>query len=115
MNEPPLQLEGFLYICYRVTEKGKCIMKIYGLMTTFALILFEQCFTMNAQTTAKDGDWSALQVVLRHTQEAEHMIRVGDVDNLNSGWERDFNPFPGRPTSVHSYPSQKMMFQLRIS
>jgi len=79
-------------------------MKRSIIFAVIALIFFAQYFSMNAQTTANDGDWSAQQVILRHTQEAELMIRVGDIDNLNFGWESDFNPFIGRPTSVHSYP-----------
>lgn len=79
-------------------------MKRSIIFAVIALIFFAQYFSMNAQTTANDGDWSAQQVILRHTQEAELMIRVGDIDNLNFGWESEFNPFLGRPTSVHSYP-----------
>lgn len=35
---------------------------------------------------------------------ADIIIRVGDVDNLNFGWPKGFDPFCGMNTSVHSYP-----------
>lgn len=60
--------------------------------------------SINAQNTTTDGDWSQNQIVLKNTPEADIMIRVGDIDNLNFGWEKDFNPFLGKPTSTHSFP-----------
>ena len=64
----------------------------------FSLNLFAQ------RTTATDGDWSKQFLVLRNTDEADLMIRVGDIDNLGFGFEEEFNPFTGRSTGSHSYP-----------
>lgn len=59
---------------------------------------------LRARTTDTDGDWSAQQVTLSDTREAERVIRVGDIDNLGFGFEDGFIPFTGRPTSTHSFP-----------
>ncbi len=57
-----------------------------------------------AQTTATDGDWKKQFAVLKNTIEADAMIRVGDIDNLNQGWIEGFNPFSGRSTDAHPFP-----------
>lgn len=62
------------------------------------------CQSAIAQTTATDGNWSANSVVMKNTPEADVMIRTGDIDNLNFGWEEGFNPFTGKPTPIHAYP-----------
>ncbi|HJS53074.1 MAG TPA: OmpA family protein [Chitinophagaceae bacterium] len=54
--------------------------------------------------TGDDGDWSAQNVVLANTQEAEWMIRAGDIDNLGFGWEEGFTPFSGKSTFPHGFP-----------
>ena len=61
---------------------------------------------LNAQvkTVSADTDWELQQVVLKNTQEAEFIIRIGDVDNLGFGWPQGFDPFCGRMTESHSYP-----------
>ncbi|MBC7874812.1 MAG: OmpA family protein [Ferruginibacter sp.] len=56
------------------------------------------------RTTAMDGDWSKQFLVLKNTPEAALMIRVGDIDNLNFGWEEDFNPFSGKSSASHGFP-----------
>ncbi len=57
-----------------------------------------------AQVTAEDGDWAAKTVRLSNTPEAELMIRTGDIDNLNFGWQANFDPFSGGNTPVHGFP-----------
>ncbi len=51
-----------------------------------------------------DQDWASRQVTLKHTAEAECIIRIGDVDNLGWGWPPDFDPFCGFTTQSHPYP-----------
>ena len=62
--------------------------------------------TLEAQvkTVSADVDWQQQQAVLRNTIEAEYIIRVGDVDNLNFGWPESFDPFCGRMTEGHYFP-----------
>src|SRR6478609_7207567 len=70
-------------------------------------ILFLQIlltFSVKAQTPATDGDWKKHHVALLNTPEADVMIRVGDIDNLNYGFARGFDPFTGKATPVHGYP-----------
>ena len=59
---------------------------------------------MQARVTDADGDWSAVEVVLENTREAERIIRVGDIDNLGFGFPDDFNPFTGKSTDPHPFP-----------
>jgi len=32
------------------------------------------------------------------------MIRLGDIDNLNYGWPKNFSPFSGASTPIHDWP-----------
>lgn len=52
----------------------------------------------------ENGDWTAQNVTLYDTPEAELMIRAGDIDNLSFGWPVEFNPFSGHSTPSHSFP-----------
>lgn len=72
------------------------------------IIIFSFLFTVNlfinAQTTSNDGDWKSNYSFLKNTEEAEYMLRIGDIDNLGFGWPADFNPFCGKKTPSHKYP-----------
>jgi len=59
---------------------------------------------VNNRITDDDGDWSAQNVLLTNTREADWMIRAGDIDNLGFGWEEGFTPFSGKSTFAHNYP-----------
>ncbi|GJM24809.1 MAG: hypothetical protein DHS20C16_12240 [Phycisphaerae bacterium] len=54
--------------------------------------------------TPENGDYSAKYVVLHDTSEAEFMVRVGDIDNLNNGFDEFFDPFSGNVTPPHDFP-----------
>ena len=41
---------------------------------------------------------------MSNTPEAEMMVRVGDIDNLNCGWRGGFDPFSRQETDSHEYP-----------
>jgi hypothetical protein len=68
------------------------------------LILSVTSLKAQVKTVSADTDWELQQVVLKNTQEAEFIIRMGDVDNLGFGWPQGFDPFCGRMTESHSYP-----------
>ena len=55
-------------------------------------------------TDILNGDWSLRTSVLRDTPEADLVVRTGDIDNLNFGWQEGFDPFSGQSTPAHSYP-----------
>lgn len=76
---------------------------IYKYLFMFALLL---CVAVShAQTiTEEDGNWSEQYVTLTNTSQAELMVRVGDIDNLNFGWPTEFNPFSGNNTPGHGFP-----------
>lgn len=59
--------------------------------------------TYGQRITGNDGDWTKQYLVLKSTPEADLMILVGDIDNLNFGFEDKFDPFSGRSTDTHGY------------
>ena len=56
------------------------------------------------KTVSADTEWQKQQAVLKNTIEAEYILRVGDVDNLNFGWPESFDPFCGRMSEGHYFP-----------
>ncbi len=78
-------------------------------MKSILLIVF--VFTIGvfskAQTDADNGDWKKRYVFLKNTPEAEYMIRYGDVDNLNYSWEEGYNPFIGKSSTSHNWPTEQ--------
>lgn len=72
-------------------------------IVSFSLIIL--AFTSYSQrVTDTDGDWSKQFLVLKNTREADLMIRVGDIDNLGFGFDKEYNPFSGWSTWSHDYP-----------
>lgn len=67
-------------------------------------VIFAATVPSAAQVTPDNGDWKAQYVKMENTPEAQFMIRSGDIDNLNFGWEPGFTPFSGKPTPAHNYP-----------
>jgi hypothetical protein len=51
-----------------------------------------------------NGNWNKKREIKRDTDEAQLMVRVGDIDNFGFGWPYNFNPFSGNDTSVHTFP-----------
>lgn len=78
-------------------------MKILWLL---AFILLNTLSNVCAQnnTVTDDKNWQSNHVTLSNTAEADYIIRLGDIDNLNFGWEEDYDPFCGRSTYAHGYP-----------
>lgn len=71
------------------------------------LVLVAICiFRSEAQinTISSDVDWEKQQVVLKNTEEADFIIRLGDVDNLGFGWPEQFDPFCGMMSVSHDFP-----------
>lgn len=60
----------------------------------------------NAQvkTVSDDVNWKSQQEILKGTNEADLIIRIGDVDNLGFGWPEEFDPFCGMMTISHEFP-----------
>ena len=56
------------------------------------------------KTVSADADWKSQQTVLKNTNEADFIVRIGDVDNLGFGWPENFDPFCSRTTDAHAYP-----------
>ncbi|KAF0200488.1 MAG: Cna B domain-containing [Bacteroidetes bacterium] len=52
----------------------------------------------------KVDNWKKKRVVMKNTPDAELMVRVGDVDNINSGFAQGYNPFSGELTEWNEYP-----------
>jgi hypothetical protein len=52
----------------------------------------------------KVDDWKKKRVVMKNTPDAELMVRVGDIDNINSGFAQGYNPFSGELTEHNVFP-----------
>jgi OmpA-OmpF porin, OOP family len=72
----------------------------------FILLGLVQSFFLHAQvkTVSSDTEWNQQLAVVTNSIEADYIIRIGDVDNLNFGWPEGFDPFCGRMTETHNYP-----------
>ncbi len=81
-------------------------MKTIIIIEFIAVFSLLSCFTAFSQvnTVSSDKEWDQQHVTLTKTAEAEYIIRLGDVDNLNFGWPEGFDPFCGRTNESHSYP-----------
>ncbi len=60
---------------------------------------------MSGRYSEEDGYWQQKYIRKSHTTEAEWMIRLGDIDNLGFGFDKNFNPFSGDTTVFHALPS----------
>jgi outer membrane protein OmpA-like peptidoglycan-associated protein len=78
----------------------KIIAICYLLCSSFCLFAQES----KPKNSKNDGNWSLKQLTLKKTPEAELMIRVGDIDNVNFGFYEDYNPFSGKSTDSHAFP-----------
>jgi len=76
---------------------------VFGALTSFGL---------KAQTVTDDKDWSSQSAFLKGSSEADYIIRIGDVDNLNFGWPESFDPFCGRLSESHPWPSEILQSDL---
>ncbi|MBE0663282.1 MAG: carboxypeptidase regulatory-like domain-containing protein [Bacteroidales bacterium] len=52
----------------------------------------------------KVDDWKKKRVIMKNTPDAELMVRVGDIDNINSGFAQGYNPFSGELTEWNEFP-----------
>lgn len=73
------------------------------MLTFFTLALLAQA----PKTVSEDRDWKKQSATLKNSLEAEWIIRVGDVDNLNFEWPEGFDPFCGRMSETHSWPTSE--------
>ncbi|MCS7075918.1 MAG: OmpA family protein [Bacteroidia bacterium] len=60
---------------------------------------------LSGKYTEEDGFWQEKYVRKSHTPEAEWMIRIGDIDNLGFGFDKNYNPFSGDTNQFHPPPS----------
>ncbi len=61
-------------------------------------VLLEIHFGANAQGW---DDWTKKKMILKNG-EADLIVRVGDIDNFNQGFPKDFNVFAGKPAPAHT-------------
>ncbi len=48
--------------------------------------IFIQSVVAQVKTVSEDREWANQNATLKNSIEAEYIIRIGDVDNLNFGW-----------------------------
>ena len=73
---------------------------------SFALLLASSVAVGEPRTISEDRAWDRQGATLTNSLEAEFIVRVGDVDNLDFGWPEGFDPFCGRMTAAHGFPWQ---------
>lgn len=71
-----------------------------------ALFLVFAAVVLAPPAASADGDETTPGRVLAGGDEADLVVRVGDIDNLGFGWPAGFDPFTGRDTPVHPFPFQ---------
>lgn len=52
----------------------------------------------------KYPEWYEKYEIKKFTEEADLVVRVGDIDNLGFGWPLNYDPFSGKETPSHSFP-----------
>ncbi|NRY59953.1 carboxypeptidase regulatory-like domain-containing protein [Clostridium beijerinckii] len=99
---------------YSITKPDKTV--VYNTNTTTYLVSSYGSYTFVVQdksgnTTTKiftvdanNGVWNAENIV-KNTNEAQLMVRYGDIDNFGYGWGT-IDPFSGNSTTPHGYPFQ---------
>jgi len=50
---------------------------------------------LDLAVTENDGDWAEQHIEIVNTEEAELIVRAGDIDNMNAGWRIAYDPFSG--------------------
>ena len=85
-------------------KKFKFISSFLTISMIFSCLMVFQKNVHASQSDANNGDWSATNVILQNTPEAQLMVRVGDINNFGFGWDTGFNPFSGNSTRAHSFP-----------
>lgn len=61
--------------------------KVGGLLVVFFLLsVIMMTMSAFAESDPNNGDWELEEVVLRHTSEAELMVRVGSINNVGFGF-----------------------------
>jgi len=66
-------------------------------------IVLALLFHANAQNSSSTSN-SEQYFYSEQSDNAEIVVRVGDVDNLGFGWPENFDPFCGNNTSIHPFP-----------
>ncbi|MGC5326597.1 Ig-like domain-containing protein [Brevibacillus sp. SYSU BS000544] len=81
--------------------------RVLAVMLALTLVITGSFTTLpisKADAATKDsinGDWSKPYAALYDTEEADLMVRVGDIDNLGFDWEKGYDPFSGNSTRTH--------------
>lgn len=78
----------------------KKIKKIPLIPSVFLLALLFGC----AANPYLSEDYNEQYVEQYDSEEAELVVRFGDMDNLGFGWPLNYDPFSGRSTNKHNFP-----------
>ena len=82
----------------------KTVAAIISSLVLASSLIFQPTFVTKAKTEDKNnGDWNNPRVTKWNTDEAELMVRFGDIDNFGLPWG-NVDPFSGEETAVHGYP-----------
>ena len=82
----------------------KTVAAIVSSLVLASSLIFQPTFVTKAKTEDKNnGDWNNPRVTKWNTDEAELMVRFGDIDNFGLPWG-NVDPFSGKETAAHGYP-----------
>lgn len=79
-------------------------MKKLYLVLSFLLVANTSGHLIAQSADKNNGDWKEKVVSLKDTEEADFMIRVGDIDNMGFGWQPNYSPFSNKQTIPHGWP-----------
>ncbi len=77
------------------SKNGMLVVLFCFIIGGFTAVANGEYRILELPVTESEGDWSATSIELYDTSEAEYIIRVGDIDNMNVGWRIAYNPFKG--------------------
>jgi hypothetical protein len=85
---------------------------ITSLLTNTSIMVKAEGQSKDSKDIWINGNWEQQYQTLINTQEAEFMVRVGDIDNFGYGWGNNpnspnkdyFDPFTGTETLTHPFP-----------
>ena len=74
------------------------------MITKHFLFIIQFCVFSVGLFAQNNDNWNEKTSELKNNEEAELIIRVGDIDNFGFGWPNGYDPFTGEDTPIHVFP-----------
>jgi len=99
---------GITPVFRKITILVSELIVFFQLIMKIGLLLFASLcgvvFRVSTSAQINQADWQIKTLTEKNTSEAELVIRLGDIDNINTGFEGGFNPFSGNFTEYNEFP-----------